>query len=110
MKTFLVAIISLLSFSMYSQNRYELQDQGKDKLYLSNYITEMAGRKIINSEPLLVIDGTAFRFQDLEKQKLPLYKKEIQEIVVLDRQKAITIYGNSAEDGVLIVTTNKKKR
>lgn len=110
MKTVLIAIISLLSFSMQSQNRYELQDQGKEKLYLSDYITKMSERKIINSEPIIVIDGTSFRFQDLEKQKLPLYKNEIQEITPLDRQKGISIYGNSAENGVLIVTTNRKKK
>ncbi|RKR10382.1 hypothetical protein C8C83_2057 [Flavobacterium sp. 90] len=109
MKTVLIAIISLLSFSMQSQNRYELQDRGEDKLYLSNYITTMSERKIIKSEPIIVIDGIAFHFQNLEKQKLPLYKNEIQEITPLDREKGINIYGNFAENGVLIVTTNRKK-
>ncbi len=109
MKTVLIAIISLLSFSMQSQNRYELQDQGKEKLYLSDYITTMSERKIIKSEPIIVIDGTPFRFQDLEKQKLPLYKNEIQEITPLDHQKGISIYGTFAENGVLIITTNRKK-
>jgi hypothetical protein len=110
MKNLIIVIISLLSFSIYSQNRYELQDEGTEKLYLSNSITEMADRKIITSEPIVVIDGVPYRFQDLEKQKLLLSKKEIVNIVPLDREKGIKIYGPFAEAGVLIVTTNRKKK
>jgi len=109
MKTVLIAIISLLSFSMYSQNRYELQDQGKDKDYLFDFITQMADRKIIQTEPIIVLDGKPYRFQDLEKDKLPLYKNQIEKITLLDKQKGIAIYGNFAEAGVVIITTNKKK-
>jgi hypothetical protein len=109
MKTVLIAIISLLSFSMYSQNRYELQDQGKDKDYLFDFITQMAERKIIQTEPIIVVDGKPYRFQDLEKEKLPLYKNQIEKITLLDKQKGIAIYGNFAEAGVVIVTTNRKK-
>ncbi|QOG03274.1 hypothetical protein [Flavobacterium sp. MDT1-60] len=110
MKNLIIAIISFLSFSMYSQNRYELQDEGIEKLYLSNSITEMADRKIMTNEPIVVIDGVPYRFQDLEKEKLPLSKKEIISIIPLDREKGIKIYGTFAEAGVLIVTTNKKKK
>lgn len=109
MKTVLIAIISLLSFSMQSQNRYELQDQGKDKDYLSDFITQMAERKVIQTEPIIVLDGKPYRFQDLEKEKLPLYKNQIEKITLLDKQKGIAIYGNFAEAGVIIVTTNRKK-
>jgi len=109
MKTVLIAIISLLSFSMQSQNRYELQDQGKDKDYLSDFITQMAERKVIQTEPIIVLDGKPYRFQDLEKEKLPLYKNQIEKITLLDKEKGIAIYGNFAEAGVIIVTTNRKK-
>lgn len=110
MKTFIIAFISLLSFSMQSQNRYELQDQGKDKLYLYDFITQMADRKVIQTEPIIVLDGKPYRFQDLEKEKLPLYKNQIEKITLLDKQKGIAIYGNFAEAGVVIVTTNRKKQ
>ena len=109
MKTIIITIISLLSFSMYSQNRYELQDEGKDKLYLFDFITQMAERKIIKTEPIIVLDGKPYRFQDLEKEKLPLYKNQIEKITLLDKEKGIAIYGNFAEAGVVIVTTNKKE-
>lgn len=110
MKTFIISIISLLSFSVYSQNRYELQDEGKEKLYLSDTISKMAEKKIITSEPIVVIDGVPYRFQDLEKNKLPLSKNEILTIIPIDKQKGINIFGNFGEAGVLIVTTSKKKK
>lgn len=75
MKTFIISIISLLSFSVYSQNRYELQDEGKEKLYLSDTISKMAEKKIITSEPIVVIDGVPYRFQDLEKKTNCHYRK-----------------------------------
>ncbi|MFH6993016.1 hypothetical protein [Flavobacterium sp. FlaQc-48] len=110
MKNFTLIIISLLSFSIYSQNRYELQDNGKEKNYLSDTITKLAENKIITKEPIVVIDGIPYRFQDLEKEKLPLSKNKIQKIIAIDKQKGINIYGNFGEAGVLIITTNKEKK
>jgi len=110
MKNLIIAVISLLSFSMYSQNRYELKDEGKEKLYLSDTITKLASNKVITSEPIVVVDGIPFRFQDLEKEKLPLSKSEIQTIIPIDKQKGISIFGTYGEAGVLIVTTNRKKK
>ncbi|MEO8237399.1 MAG: hypothetical protein ABI793_03330 [Flavobacterium sp.] len=110
MKNLIIILISLLSFSVYSQNRYELQDEGQEKLYLSDTITKMAEKKIITNEPIVVIDGVPYRFQDLEKEKLPLLKNEIQKIIAIDKQKGINIFGNFGEAGVLIVTTFKKNK
>lgn len=110
MKTFIIAIISLLSFSMYSQNRYELQDEGREKLYLSDTISKMAEKKTITNSPIIVIDGVPYRFQDLEKEKLPLSKNEILKIIAIDKQKGISLFGSFGEAGVLIVTTSKNKK
>lgn len=110
MKTLIITIVSLLSFSMYSQNRYELKDEGAEKLYLSDTITKLAVNKIVTDQPIVVVDGIPFRFQDLEKEKLPLSKNEIISIIPIDKQKGINIFGTYGEAGVLIVTTNKKKQ
>ncbi|MEZ0180633.1 hypothetical protein B0A75_06025 [Flavobacterium oncorhynchi] len=109
-KNLAIAIISLLSFSMYSQNRYELQDEGAEKLYLSDTIISLAKNKTITNQPIVVIDGKPYRFQDLEKEKIQLHKDEIKKIVPLERQIGINIYGNFAEAGVLIITTNKQTK
>lgn len=109
MKKLLVAIITILSSSIYSQNRYELLENGKEKLFLSDSISKMAESGLITNHPIVVINGKPFRYQDLEKQKLQLSKVSIEKIVAIDKEKGISIYGNFGEAGVLIITTSKTK-
>ena len=109
MKNIILAIISLLSYSIYSQDRYELLDKGKEKLFLSDSISKMSQKGLITNQPIVVINGKPFRYQDLEKQKLPLSKMAIEKIMVIDKQKGINIYGSFGEAGVIIITTTKTK-
>lgn len=110
MKNIILAAALLLSFSIYSQNRYELSDEGNDKLFLSDSIAKMAVKGLITDKPIVVIDGIPHRFQDLETQKLSLSKIEIAKIIAIDKQKGISIFGNYGEAGVVIVTTNRPKK
>ena len=110
MKKIISTIFLLLSFSIYSQNRYELVDAGNDKLFLSDSISKMVMKSLITDKPIVVIDGKPFRYQDLESQKLLLSKAEIAKIVAIDKQKGINIFGNFGEAGVLIITTNRPKK
>ncbi|TRX20534.1 hypothetical protein FNW25_13700 [Flavobacterium franklandianum] len=109
MKQIILTIITLLSYSIYSQNRYELLDKGKEKLFLSDSISKMAESGLIKNQPIIVINGIPFRFQDLENQKLPLSKFAIEKIVALKKPVGISIYGSYGEAGVLIITTTKSK-
>ncbi|MBP6550943.1 MAG: hypothetical protein KA228_07635 [Flavobacterium sp.] len=110
MKKIISTLFLVLSFSIFSQNRYELVDEGNDKLFLSDSISKMAIKSLITDKPIVVIDGKPFRYQDLENQKLLLSKTEIEKIVVIDKQKGISIFGNYGEAGVLIITTNRTKK
>ena len=110
MKKFISIILLLLSITIYSQNRYELVDEGNDKLFLSDSISKMAIKRLITDKPIVVIDGKPFRYQDLENQKLLLSKSEIAKIMAIDKQKGINIFGNFAEAGVLIITTYRPKK
>jgi hypothetical protein len=110
LKKIISTIFILLSFTIYSQNRYELVDKGNDKLFLSDSISKMAIKSLITDKPIVVIDGKPFRYQDLESQKLLLSKAEIAKIVAIDKQKGINIYGNFGDAGVLIITTNRPKK
>jgi len=109
MKKVILGIITLLSFSTYSQNRYELLDNGYEKLFLRDSISKMAQSGLITNQPIVVINGKPFRYQDLEKQKLPLSKMAIEKIIAIDKQKGINIYGTFGEAGVIIITTSKTK-
>ena len=109
MKQIIVAIIILLSFSIYSQNRYELLDKGNGKLFLSDFISKMAESGSITNQPIVVLDGKPYRYQDLENQKLLLSKKAIEKIELLKKPVGISIYGSYGEAGVLVITTSKLK-
>ena len=109
LKIVILGIISILSCSTYSQSRYELLDNGNEKFFLSDSIAKMTESGLITDQPIIVINGIPFRYQDLEKQKLPLSKIAIEKIVAIDKQKGINIYGNFGEAGVLIITTPKFK-
>lgn len=110
MKKIISILLFLLSLSIYSQNRYELLDEGKDKLFLSDSISKMAEKGMITDKPIVVVDGKPYRYQDLENEKLSLLKIEIDKIVAIDKQKGINIYGNYGEAGVLIITTNRPNK
>lgn len=110
MKKIISTFFLLLTFSIYSQNRYELVDEGNDKLFLSDSISKMATKSLITDKPIVVVDGIPFRYQDLENQKLQLSKAEIEKIIAIDKQKGISIFGNFGEAGVVIITTNRPKK
>ena len=110
MKKIISTFFLLLTFSIYSQNRYELVDEGNDKLFLSDSISKMATKSLITDKPIVVVDGIPFRYQDLENQKLQLSKAEIAKIIAIDKQKGISIFGNFGEAGVVIITTNRPKK
>src|SRR3970282_2967614 len=109
MKKVILGTIILLAFSIYSQNRYELLENGKEKFFLTDSISKMAQSGLITNQPIVVINGKPFRYQDLEKQKLPLSKMSIEKIIAIDKQKGINIYGTFGEAGVIIITTSKTK-
>jgi hypothetical protein len=110
MKKIISTVFLLLTFSIYSQNRYEFVDEGNDKLFLSDSISKMVIKSLITDKPIVLIDGKPFRFQDLESQKSLLSKAEIEKIVAIDKQKGINIFGKFGEAGVLIITTNRSKK
>ncbi|MDQ6469061.1 hypothetical protein RB619_00310 [Flavobacterium sp. LHD-80] len=107
MTKLITATLLLATVSVFSQSRYELSDEGKDKFYLSDSIAKLAKTGKITAQPIVVVDGIPHRFQDLEKEKLALSKIEIAKIIPIDKQKGISIYGNYGEAGVLIITTNR---
>lgn len=74
MKKAILLFITLLSFSINAQNRYELLDKGNGELFLSDFISKMAESGSITNQPIVVLDGKPYRYQDLENQKLPLSK------------------------------------
>ena len=69
----------------------------------------MAESGSITNQPIVVLDGKPYRYQDLENQKLLLSKKAIEKIELLKKPVGISIYGSYGEAGVLVITTSKLK-
>lgn len=109
MEKIIFGFIILISLSIYSQNRYELLENGNEKFYLTDSISKLAKSGLITEHPIVVIDGKPFRYEDLKKQKLPLSKIAIETITPIDKEKGISIYGTYGEAGVIIITTSKTK-
>jgi hypothetical protein len=64
----------------------------------------------MTNKPLLVIDGFAFKFDDLSKNKIQIAKADIKDMVCLPKDsKGAEIYGNSGKDGVVLIITNKNQ-
>jgi len=89
-----------------STNRYLLTDSGKDKTFLIASIKELAKKGEISHKPLIVIDGIPYRFDvELKDKRLPLSKKDIQQVDRLKEEVGMKIYGAYAKGGVLLITT-----
>lgn len=92
-----------------STNRYLLADEGSDQHYLANYISDYKKKGRLTAEPLIVVDGVAWEYDDLKSERLPLRKDDIAGIECLDKgsNEAKIIYGEKGKNGVLIITTKQ---
>ena len=103
-KSFLIVLL----LSNCATNRYELNDQNKvDKYLLINKINESKTKGEISSKkPIIVVDGKPFRYNfELKENKLELSKSDIKKIEILKKEVGIRIYGDFAEGGVIVITT-----
>jgi len=98
-------IVTILFYGC-SSNRYLLTDSGKDKTFLIASIKELAKKGEISQKPLIVVDGIPYRFDvELKDKRLPLSKKDIQQVDRLKEEVGMKIYGAYAKGGVLLITT-----
>lgn len=113
MKNILIIITVGLVFFNCSTNRYVLTDENNDKDFLKLKIKEFEKSEGISNKPIVVIDGKPYRYtHELKEENLPLSKAEIKKISVLKKETGISIYGDYAKGGVIIISkfesTDKK--
>lgn len=96
----------MLIFGSCATNRYLLTDKGADRKFLVNIIKESSKYGEIQKKPIVVVNGTPYRYNhELKSTGLQVSKKEIKNIEVLKKEVGLGIYGESAKDGVLLLTT-----
>lgn len=95
-----------------SQRRFLLNDNGKGKYYLIEYIKTERAKHILGEIPTLMIhqvDGQLIvRCDEDYFEKLSLQKKDIKRIEIISLQKAPTLYGSAGKNGVINIYTYAK--
>ncbi|MBN2814343.1 MAG: hypothetical protein JXQ80_09715 [Bacteroidales bacterium] len=105
-KTTIKLFLAILIFGSCTANRYLLTDKGADRKFLINIIKESSKYGEIQKKPVIVVNGTPYRYDnELKNNGLQVSKKEIKNVEVLKKEVGIGIYGESAKDGVLLLTT-----
>jgi hypothetical protein len=106
MKTLIRLFILSIFLHSCSVNRYLLTDEGKDKRFLINTINESFKSGKIQKKPIIVVDGKPYRYDyELKSKKLQLSKNDIRRIDILEKDVGIEMYGDYAENGVIILST-----
>ena len=108
MRLFIGILIVAFTLLSCTSNRYVLSDSNNDKDFLKEEIKKLKKTEGISNTPLLVIDGVPYRYDiELKEKPLNFSKSDIEKISVLKREPATKIYGDSAKDGVILITLKK---
>jgi len=95
-----------------SQKRFLLNDKGKDKYFLINYIKAEQAKDVLEEVPTLIIhktDGQLIIRSDKDyAEKLSLRKKDIKRTEIISQEKAPSLYGSAGKNGVIKVFTYAK--
>lgn len=106
----ILTFLSLVFLFSCSSNRYLLVDENEDKFFLSKQIKEQRKKGLISSKPIIVIDGVPHRFdKELKENELKISKSEIKKIDIVKAEAATKVYGEDAQDGVILITTKEPK-
>jgi len=108
MKNFFILILSLFFLGSCSSGRYLLVGNKEDESFLVNKMKEERSKDLISKKPIIVLDGVPYRYDyELKDSTLNISKSEIKQIEILEREVGIKIYGDFANDGVVVITTNR---
>ena len=82
-------------------------NEGSDKNRLANFIDELNKKEEITSTPLIIIDGFKYNL-DINHLDSMLCFSGIDSIIYLQKNSdvAISVYGDAAKGGVVLVTTS----
>jgi hypothetical protein len=105
-KNGLLLLLFIGLFSSCISNRYLLTDKGKDGKYLVNYIDSLYKGGQLSKHPLIIVDGKPYRYEvELKKDRLPISKSDILQLILLEKDIAEKIYGEPAKNGTLLLFT-----
>ncbi|MFH6944974.1 hypothetical protein [Flavobacterium sp. FlaQc-50] len=106
MKQILILFTLLVIIGCSKDTIFVLKDTDNQKYYLSDSIRKIAQNNQISLSPIIIIDGIPIKY-DIEKDTvfLPLQKKDLYQILFLNKRSATVIYGSQGGRGAIIITT-----
>lgn len=78
--------------------------------FLNGFVGEFQKRGLVQEYPVYVVDGQALRGDAIRERLSELQEEDIKAVEVLKQARAYQVYGASAKDGVVLITTNEGKR
>ena len=100
-----ILIFSLALVSCSKPTIFLLEDNDEESKYsLSESVKEAFKNDAVNKTPLVAIDGVVWKY-DLKADtvKLPLKKKDIRSMQILQKNSSSVIYGPEAVNGAIII-------
>ncbi|WP_321306763.1 hypothetical protein [Marinifilum fragile] len=80
----------------------------KYKSIIDEKVSQYQNQSRVKENPLIVLDGKPYRYNNLKKEKtLKVYADTIVSIGSLPWKTGKALYGNRAEDGVIIILTKR---
>jgi TonB-dependent SusC/RagA subfamily outer membrane receptor len=111
MKKIMLFILTFISINVYAQT----DSSGANKAATRVSIHPPQGQyaKLISDQPLIILDGVALKTETEAAFKSEMGKidpESIEQIDVLKDKSATAIYGARGANGVILITSKKKKK
>lgn len=106
MKRISLLFLSVIIIGCSKPKVFLLNDTGKNRYYVSEFMTTAFEENQIKTAPIIIIDGIPFRY-DKNKDTiiLPFKKLDITSLNFLNQNSSRIIYNEKENDGAIIITT-----
>lgn len=100
-------ILTLVSIAFVLSTKAQIDPKASNDT-IGAYISKAAKARQITDSPLLVIDGFAISYSDYLARERRLSNADVKQIELLPKKSktAITVYGDRAKGGVLLIMTS----
>lgn len=106
MKRILLLTLSIITFGCSKPKAFILNESGKDKYYVLEFVNNAFKENQIDKSPLVVINGIPFKYDKTKDTiLLPFKKSEISNLEFLNQNSSRIIYNEKENDGAIIITT-----
>ncbi|WP_433834314.1 hypothetical protein [Flavobacterium anhuiense] len=109
MKYLSLLFLSVILVGCNKPKVFILNDTGKNRYYVSEFINTAFEDNQLENSPVIVIDGIPFRYNKNEDTiRLPLKKADITSLNFLNQNSSRIIYNEKENDGAVIISTKNQ--